>query len=257
MAKPTTITTWATDAGATADPGATRRATGFVPGKKLPSKWLNWILNQNGAWLTYLRDLHTEIEFLNKAYFWRGRHSFVVPGGFGNLTTTRAVRIAAGRLEYVDPLDGTTVVSGDTRVTALRLGLAKTNFVLDDDTGQLVLINQANVIPRATFELELPSTSVLQGVSVDFTQNGLNPGSDVITLEIREVLPYGIGAVNTVSYPADSGTYTVSAPNGGALSISSASRYQFRFLGVYKSFSTAQTITAGSLTWLDPGARNT
>ena len=76
MPKPSTITTWATDPGATADPGPTRRATGFIAGKKLPSKWLNWILNQNAAWLTYLRDLHTEPEFLGQDYAWTGTHTF-------------------------------------------------------------------------------------------------------------------------------------------------------------------------------------
>lgn len=76
MAKPSSITTWATDAGATADPGATRKATGFLAGKKLPARWLNWILNQNGAWFTYLRDLHIEPEFLNKNYSWTGAHGF-------------------------------------------------------------------------------------------------------------------------------------------------------------------------------------
>ncbi len=81
MAKPSSITTWATDPGTTADPGPARRATGFVAGKKLPAKWLNWLLSQNGAWLTYLRDLHEEPEFLNKLYKWTGTHRF--GGGLG------------------------------------------------------------------------------------------------------------------------------------------------------------------------------
>jgi hypothetical protein len=76
MAKPTTITDWATDAGATSDPGPTRRATGFIAGKKLPAKWLNWLLSQNAQWLTYLRDLHIEPEFLNQVYTWTGAHGF-------------------------------------------------------------------------------------------------------------------------------------------------------------------------------------
>lgn len=76
MAKPTDIPTWATDAGATSDPGPTRRATGFIAGKKLPAKWLNWLLNRQAGWFTYLRDLHTEPEFLNKIYTWTERHAF-------------------------------------------------------------------------------------------------------------------------------------------------------------------------------------
>jgi hypothetical protein len=86
MAKPSTIAAWATDSGATSDPGPTRRATGFVPGMKLPAKWLNWLFNQNGAWFTYLRDLHTEPEFLNKVYAWTGAHRFASSlGAFQNV----------------------------------------------------------------------------------------------------------------------------------------------------------------------------
>lgn len=72
MPKPTTIPTWATDAGARVDPGPARNATGFIPGKKLPAKWLNWVLAQGGDWFQYLRDLHLEPEFLNKDYSWTG-----------------------------------------------------------------------------------------------------------------------------------------------------------------------------------------
>lgn len=86
--KPTTITTWATNSGATADPGDTVRGRGFQAGQKLPAKWLNWILNQNGAWLTYLRDLHNESEFLNKIYAWTGAHTF------GGSVTTNALLTA-------------------------------------------------------------------------------------------------------------------------------------------------------------------
>lgn len=72
MAKPTSIPTWATDPGATADPGATRTATGFITGKKAPAKWFNWLFNRTGAWFSYLDNLHNEPEFLNKNYSWTG-----------------------------------------------------------------------------------------------------------------------------------------------------------------------------------------
>jgi hypothetical protein len=74
--KPTEVPTWATDAGAISDPGPMRRATGFIAGKKLPAKWLNWLLNRQAGWFTYLRDLHNEPEFLNKPYNWSGLHRF-------------------------------------------------------------------------------------------------------------------------------------------------------------------------------------
>lgn len=76
MTKPAEVPEWATDPGATSDPGPTRKATGFVAGKRLPAKWLNWVLSRQGAWLHYLANLHDEGEFLNKVYRWVGNHYF-------------------------------------------------------------------------------------------------------------------------------------------------------------------------------------
>jgi hypothetical protein len=81
MAKPTEIPSWATDVGATNDPGATRKATGFITGKKAPAKWFNHLFNRAGQWCAYLNDLHNEPGFLNKNYAWTGQHSFEAPGG--------------------------------------------------------------------------------------------------------------------------------------------------------------------------------
>jgi hypothetical protein len=76
MAKPSTTYPFATDVGATADPGSTRQATGFVAGKKAPSKWFNWLHKGAHDWFEYLDNLHNETEFLNKAYAWTGAHTF-------------------------------------------------------------------------------------------------------------------------------------------------------------------------------------
>jgi hypothetical protein len=80
MAKPDQTYEFATDADATSDPGLTRRATGFVAGKRLPAKWLNWALNGAGKWAAYVSNLHGEPEFLGKVYHWTGLHKF--QGGF-------------------------------------------------------------------------------------------------------------------------------------------------------------------------------
>jgi hypothetical protein len=86
MAKPTEIPSWATDAGATNDPGATRKATGFVTGKKAPAKWFNWLHNRAAQWFLYLDALHNEPEFLNKKYSWTGDHGFARSvGAFNNV----------------------------------------------------------------------------------------------------------------------------------------------------------------------------
>jgi hypothetical protein len=76
MAKPADTYQWASDVGVTADPGSTRKASGFVAGKKAPSKWFNWLHRGAGLWHAYLNNLHNESEFLNKAYAWTGNHTF-------------------------------------------------------------------------------------------------------------------------------------------------------------------------------------
>lgn len=97
MPKPSDIPVWSTDPNTTADPGVTRRATGFVQGKLLPAKWLNWVLNRQGAWFQYLRDLHLEPEFLSKTYPWTGAHGFASSVGlFGQTVLGPAVELLYG-----------------------------------------------------------------------------------------------------------------------------------------------------------------
>jgi len=55
MARPSSFLTWATS-GSKLDPGAGRKATGFLPGETLPAQWLNWLLNNVGQWLTWINS---------------------------------------------------------------------------------------------------------------------------------------------------------------------------------------------------------
>ncbi len=173
MAKPTTIITWATDSGATSDPGPTRRASGFIAGKKLPAKWLNWLLNQNAAWLTYLRDLHAEPEYLNKLYKWTGQHSFTNGAGTfvaGNL-------LLGGEVQYVLG-DGSTLTSKERRVlvplssgTPCGLGASSARFVAPgywywpDSSGQLA------------FPLRFAENCLPQSVRLGATFHGSGTGA--------------------------------------------------------------------------------
>lgn len=52
--KPATMPTWATDVGATVDPGSSAKATGWLVGQKPPAKWMNWILFWIYQWILYL-----------------------------------------------------------------------------------------------------------------------------------------------------------------------------------------------------------
>jgi len=52
--KPTTLPQWATDGGATLEPAAGVKGTGFVVGTRPPARWMNWILNTTYQWMQYL-----------------------------------------------------------------------------------------------------------------------------------------------------------------------------------------------------------
>jgi hypothetical protein len=98
MAKPADTYQWASDVGVTMDPGSTRKATGFVAGKKAPSKWFNWLHRGAGLWHAYVNNLHNETDFLSQAYTWSGAHRF---GALVGLDQPRIAH-ATNELLYAD-----------------------------------------------------------------------------------------------------------------------------------------------------------
>lgn len=56
-AKPTTLPTWATDAGATLEPPAGQKATGFGSGEQPSPRRFNWLFNTNYQWCSFINDL--------------------------------------------------------------------------------------------------------------------------------------------------------------------------------------------------------
>lgn len=52
--KPTTLPQWGTDVGATVEPSAAEKGTGWVVSTKPPARFFNWILNLIYQWIQYL-----------------------------------------------------------------------------------------------------------------------------------------------------------------------------------------------------------
>lgn len=52
--KPSTVSTWATDADTTVDPGSGKKATGFLPAEQPPAEFFNWLFNLLFQWVGYL-----------------------------------------------------------------------------------------------------------------------------------------------------------------------------------------------------------
>lgn len=129
MAKPTSIPEWATSGTARLDPGPERRVSGFVPGQRLPARWLNHVLGQGADWFAYLRDLHLEGEFLNKVYAWTARHRFTA-----GLTSLAAIGLAAGaEIAYTDAAGALTPRTRTVDVPITTFGAIGTAWALGEE----------------------------------------------------------------------------------------------------------------------------
>lgn len=212
MPKPSTIITWATDAGATADPGPTRRATGFIAGKKLPSKWLNWLLSQNAAWLTYLRDLHNEPEFLGQNYAWTGTHTFGTRY-VRKLWPLTAFRIA---LNSGTPNARTTFAETPSFIyqgVDMFAGGVQATTILDLPLGSTLASVRVGVKSTGAGS-SYPMSCTLQRVTPDLTGAGPN----VLTTSITDAATPG--AYDVIGWPAlsasiDANSWLYLLVNGG------------------------------------------
>lgn len=73
-------------------PGAGALAQGWVPGLGFVGPYGNYILNLLCSWIVgYLKDLHNQVEFLNKAYTFTGAHVY----NGSTITGTSSIDMAA------------------------------------------------------------------------------------------------------------------------------------------------------------------
>lgn len=78
--------TWATDTNFSSgtenglstkvEPSAGQIAQGDVAGLAAPAAWSNWWKNKVGEWITYLKNLSTDSDFLGFDFSWTGNHDF-------------------------------------------------------------------------------------------------------------------------------------------------------------------------------------
>lgn len=230
MAKPSDIYAWATNPGATADPGSTRKATGFVAGKKAPSKWFNWLHDGAARWHAYLRDLHVEPEFLGEDYTWEGEHVH---------KDTLAVEDAEGNQVSLAPDFGLAlglgkkIAIGQRTITRLMpLGFLYANPV-SGGSPVAVLGDQGWAVSGAAQvlagDLDLPVGSQL--LSVRAGVKGTSAGSTPIAMTIKRIAcdtvsPTATNVVaSTMTDTATAGAYDVLA---AALSGTVDATYSYR-----------------------------
>jgi hypothetical protein len=254
MPKPTSIPTWATDAGARVDPGPARQASGFLPGKKLPAKWLNWALAQGGEWFQYLRDLHLEPEFLSKNYSWSGVHRFAA----GYIANHWGV---SGEVLYADAFGN---VAPKARVAYLPLRIdghappLATSVRISHSIGVVQFYTAQGT---GFHEVDLPSGCVVTRVEAGVVQT--SSGADSFAkLGVRTVTPSGSTNVldpeTVASAGATQGVPETLAVDGSWTLDNALRRLQLRIEapngpGLSGIFLTVYWL---KVTYTDPGPRN-
>lgn len=218
MAKPTDTLPWATDPGATSDPGPTRKATGFLAGKRLPAKWLNYLLNKQGAWFQYLANLHDESEFLNKNYTWTGQTTFA-----------GTTRLASGvEISYPAPVARARQLimppTGNWTAMGFAFGITP------------AAIKTLTASAQTTLRVELPHGSIITGLRARMSQANVATGvAQAMRLFLLREKPDDTGGVTDLETVASVDTNNVpgfQAPVVTGLShvVDNASYYYLRLV---------------------------
>jgi hypothetical protein len=264
MAKPSTTYEFATDSGATTDPGPTRRATGFVAGQRLPAKWLNWALNGFGKWTSYLSNLHDEPEFLSKAYTWTGWHRF-----HGAFTMKAGIGLSgvppANEIFYTDDNAGLAPRLRTVMVPLTQFVPARVSFdpvadidgwsYYEDDTtpdGMGTGWTTGKAIKRLLGHVRLPHGSTLTrvrcwvqtgGMALNVSRVRIDPATGVITRAyLSETTTSANGLLESVAI-------------SGADAAADSAIDVFRIV-LQSTTDTVHRVRAVELQFLDPGPRN-
>jgi hypothetical protein len=224
MSKPSDTYAFSTNALSTSDPGSTRRATGFVAGKKLPAKWLNFLLSGAGKWFAYVDNLHNETDFLSKAYAWTAAHTYsgaVSLNGAASVNGTTTVS-GAGVLDVDGTLRVSTNVVLDGGANDIVYSAARyvTKYLMPVDCGswkQGVVLGYARAVFAslpgviAEYQLDIPDGAVLEYVIAHCKSNTTNAadanrmGLQVVGTTYVAGAANGYTAIGGLVHPGDPG----------------------------------------------------
>lgn len=258
MTKPSETYEFATQTNppAVSDP-ASRRASGFVAGQRLPAKWLNFLLNGAGKWHAYLANLHSEPEFLNKEYTWTAWHRF--HGGF----TMKNGLGLAGAANEVFYTDDNGALTPRARTVAVPLTMFTTTY--DNDALRPAWVYGTSVGNAPPYrhgwysklgELDLAGTvhvphgATITSVEADVGVQVLGVGG---TCAMRvEATAGGVHTTFAAAFRSDDGLLRTAAEWPGA-SVDGATQVLLIRFHTYRAVSAVHAVR---LTFLDPGPRN-
>lgn len=249
------------------DPGASYMQQGLVPGLKFVGPYLNFLLNRLCAWIVlYVKDLHNQVEFLNKAYTWTGTHTFGLAGawvvaggsntitGAGNLDTTGTLEAAAIQIDNgVAEFGYKAQRSGRAKQIPLitqKMTTGANPWEYDGTTGGLISTGGGS----CKLALELPSGCTITALTV-----GLTAPSGTITVALfREAIDTGTGVVTQtqIGANADNGVSTSFVSTGigavGEVVANTARRYVVQL----NADAASQEVHYIFVVFTDPGPRN-
>lgn len=164
------------------DPGSGYRHQGFVPGATFVGPYVNFQLHRLGRWVTaYLKDLHNQVEFLNKAYTWTGGHTFNT-ADVTTLTATNGVVFSS----YLHTA-GRVRITGGSGEFEYNPAQARTNVQISMSGGEAGpgggFINTSDELVQTNggaterFCVRLPRGAVLQSVEAIYEKDSVASGA--------------------------------------------------------------------------------
>jgi hypothetical protein len=193
MSKPTVLPRWATDVNTTTDPGEAKKNTGYFAGEKPAPKVLNWLLNLNYLWNSYVANLENEPDFLGKLYRWTAKHDFQ-----NGLMASGAGVYNSGEVYYTDAAGALTARTRTVRRPWLEASQGLPDKVAGptpssgqagatDVGGSMLLIKNGTFDPpnaNSSFPVVIPQGATLTGWRVLCVTNAQNFSFE---FELKEV----------------------------------------------------------------------
>lgn len=220
--KPTTLPIWNTGGLNRTDPGASKKALGWVLSEEPPSSWFNWLQHYTGAWFVWIDERMSDganEEDLNiralvpdttgdggSLNLDAGDANTTGDGGNANLNAGDAVGTGIGGFARVNGGDGVSGTGGDVRITGGAATSAKGGDIVltagvGDTGGGYCEVNAANA-----------GTSGAGG----YVQ--LQAGDSIGTTGGNVTIEAGASDANGGSVDIDAGS-TTSSGAGGAVTI--------------------------------------
>lgn len=177
-------------------PGAGALAQGWVPSLGFVGPYGNYLLNLLCSWIVgYVKDLHNQVEFLNKAYTWTAAHVFSGGVTFNTTAVTLTSNMTgAGNIDISGTIEGGLFqidhASTEYAYKAMRSRVEMVPITINQDNGEAVWSlaasygNAYSLTSANTRQLKVPFKAPTGAVLTSVRAGLLDSGSNAMSLYI-------------------------------------------------------------------------